>query len=311
MAEAELKAAQATGDPQKILEAQKFAQQVQEIGVQADYARQQWVKFDNQVAQAFEGDLANFLTTGITQVHGLGDAFLQLAGTAVQSLQKIAAQMLAQIAIQKLMSALGFGQKDPGTQVATAAAAGTAQAAPLIAASATMTAAGVTINTGAIALGISASALMAAATELQLANSSGGGDGGGGGGSLLSLFKLAEGGLVKGPGSATSDSIPARLSDGEYVVNAGAVKAIGLPALEAINRGLRIPAISTVQPQRYASGGLVHGGGSGGAMDLHLGIGLDEGLVIRALQSKAAGKVVLQHLADNPKAAGRALSRSQ
>jgi len=35
----------------------------------------------------------------------------------------------------------------------------------------------------------------------------------------------AKGGVVKGPGTATSDSIPARLSNGEVVLNAGAAEA--------------------------------------------------------------------------------------
>jgi hypothetical protein len=54
-------------------------------------------------------------------------------------------------------------------------------------------------------------------------------------------------------------------------------------------------------------------GGSGGLGDsnINLGIGLDEGLILRHLSSKAAGNIIIQHLANNPKAAGKALSRSQ
>lgn len=48
---------------------------------------------------------------------------------------------------------------------------------------------------------------------------------------------FANGGYVTGPGSATSDSIPAMLSNGEYVVKAAAVRDVGLPALNAINAG--------------------------------------------------------------------------
>lgn len=70
--------------------------------------------------------------------------------------------------------------------------------------------------------------------------------GGSGFGSLLSgLFggksadpwsglRLASGGYVTGPGSATSDSIPAWLSNGEFVMNAKATKAFG-PWLQAMN----------------------------------------------------------------------------
>ena len=44
----------------------------------------------------------------------------------------------------------------------------------------------------------------------------------------------ASGGLVRGPGSGTSDSINARISNGEFVVNAASTKAY-LPLLQAIN----------------------------------------------------------------------------
>tara|TARA_R100001015_G_C4607108_1_gene162205 strand:- start:222 stop:1424 length:1203 start_codon:yes stop_codon:yes gene_type:complete len=43
----------------------------------------------------------------------------------------------------------------------------------------------------------------------------------------LGKFLAAEGGFVSGPGTETSDSIPARLSDGEFVVKASAVRGLG------------------------------------------------------------------------------------
>ena len=50
---------------------------------------------------------------------------------------------------------------------------------------------------------------------------------------------MKPGGKVKGPGTETSDDIPAWLSDGEYVLNADAVKMVGKDRLDAINeRGL-------------------------------------------------------------------------
>lgn len=48
------------------------------------------------------------------------------------------------------------------------------------------------------------------------------------------LPTLAGGGLILGPGTGTSDSIPARLSSGEFVVNAAATRQY-LPLLERIN----------------------------------------------------------------------------
>jgi hypothetical protein len=59
----------------------------------------------------------------------------------------------------------------------------------------------------------------------------------------------ARGGRVIGPGSGTSDSILARLSHGEFVVNAAATRAF-LPLLDAINRGI-LP-----QLKGFAMGGL-------------------------------------------------------
>lgn len=47
----------------------------------------------------------------------------------------------------------------------------------------------------------------------------------------------ATGGTVYGPGTSTSDSIPAMLSRGEYVMNAAAVSRLGVPLLDALNHG--------------------------------------------------------------------------
>ncbi|SKA26310.1 tape measure protein [Consotaella salsifontis] len=84
-----------------------------------------------------------------------------------------------------------------------------------------------------------------------LRGTGGGGLGGLGGliGGVLSLLGLAEGGQVDGPGTATSDSIPAMLSDGEFVVNAKAAKKHG-SLLEAINGG---------GLEHFAAGGAVGG----------------------------------------------------
>jgi hypothetical protein len=68
----------------------------------------------------------------------------------------------------------------------------------------------------------------------------------------LAGFALAEGGHVRGPGTSTSDSIPAMLSDGEFVVHAAAVKRPGvLPLLEMIN------APMDIRMPRFALGGYV------------------------------------------------------
>ena len=46
----------------------------------------------------------------------------------------------------------------------------------------------------------------------------------------------AQGGLVRGPGTGTSDSIPARVSNGEYVLRANAVKYYGADFMNSLNQ---------------------------------------------------------------------------
>lgn len=49
-------------------------------------------------------------------------------------------------------------------------------------------------------------------------------------------------GFVSGPGTETSDSIPARLSDGEYVLPADTVRAVGVDKLDALRAATHTPA---------------------------------------------------------------------
>jgi hypothetical protein len=60
-------------------------------------------------------------------------------------------------------------------------------------------------------------------------------------------IRAADGGLIRGPGSERSDSIPAMLSDGEFVVNARSTRLFQ-PLLAAINSSADIPG--------FAMGGL-------------------------------------------------------
>ena len=77
------------------------------------------------------------------------------------------------------------------------------------------------------------------------------------GGFFSSLFQgFAGGGLVTGPGTATSDSIPARLSPGEYVVRADAVRSIGVSYLNRLN-GLITPPKLNAGRLAFAAGGVV------------------------------------------------------
>lgn len=61
--------------------------------------------------------------------------------------------------------------------------------------------------------------------------------------------QYARGGYIAGPGSDTSDSIDARLSNGEFVMRAAAVRSLGVPLLDRLNRGepIRLPSLPVVQ----------------------------------------------------------------
>jgi hypothetical protein len=81
-----------------------------------------------------------------------------------------------------------------------------------------------------------------------------------------SVLALKSGGLVSGPGGPRDDKVPAMLSNEEYVVNAAAVRSVGVPFLNWINSlGLKKPGVR--QPgdgsqgvafaPHFADGGLV------------------------------------------------------
>ena len=75
------------------------------------------------------------------------------------------------------------------------------------------------------------------------------------------LEGFAGGGRIRGPGTGASDSILARLSDGEFVIKASAVNHYGAGLLSRINQ-MQIP--------RFASGGMVGGGSGGSTVNLSL-----------------------------------------
>lgn len=112
----------------------------------------------------------------------------------------------------------------------------------------------------------------------------------------IGIFGFASGGYISGPGTSTSDSIPAMLSNGEYVINADAVSRVGAPLLDAINQGRSI--------RHFASGGLVSGSGGSGII---LKAGSPINLNVNALDASSfmdflrngGGNAIKQLLLDN------------
>jgi chromosome segregation ATPase len=114
----------------------------------------------------------------------------------------------------------------------------------------------------------------------------------------------AEGGYISGPGSATSDSIPAMLSNGEYVVKASAVKQWGVGFLDRINSGLALPTLA------LANGGIIDAGGGSPAVNVaapnvevsnRIVNVVDPSLMQEAMQTREGEKLVLNIIRRNPK----------
>ncbi len=115
-AELELRAAIATGDKQRIQEAQQEIQEIQKIndeikqqGTLWQQLQRQWNQAGAEVKTSLTGDFKNLfmeLSSGTTSA---GKAFTEFGLSVLKTLEEIAAQMLATIVMQELMNALGFG----------------------------------------------------------------------------------------------------------------------------------------------------------------------------------------------------------
>lgn len=113
------------------------------------------------------------------------------------------------------------------------------------------------------------------------------------GGAIPAALGFATGGYVSGPGTATSDSIPARLSNGEYVVKTAAVNHWGVGFMEAINN-MKTPAQS--RPQKFAAGGLASSSSqSSGQQPIRI-INFTDPSEVEAVMAGAAGERIVLNI---------------
>jgi hypothetical protein len=84
---------------------------------------------------------------------------------------------------------------------------------------------------------------------------------------ILGIGGFAAGGRIRGKGTGTSDSIPAMLSNGEYVIRAKAAKALGVDTLDKMNHAEKFVQGGPVNIAKYAMGGLVGRYADGGFMN--------------------------------------------
>lgn len=71
---------------------------------------------------------------------------------------------------------------------------------------------------------------------------------------VIRAVEVSDEGHIEGPGTGTSDEIPARLSDGEFVFSAAAVEVIGVDKLEAMHeRAKEMAGVSDVADTEVTS----------------------------------------------------------
>jgi hypothetical protein len=113
---------------------------------------------------------------------------------------------------------------------------------------------------------------------------------------VITATGFADGGLVSGPGTGTSDSIPARLSNGEYVMPADTVRHYGRDFMDAL-RAMRPQREAPVA--RFAEGGYVDGQGGGGGGGVRVVNVVDGSMVQDFLTSSAGEQVILNTIRRN------------
>jgi hypothetical protein len=240
-------AAEAIG-PEAVIRVQAWRNELERTRLVTDELAPVWNRIGEGFGQAVQGIAsgAQSLREGLSNIfRSISEAFLQ--HLVIQPFQQWVAMQARMLAMK-----LGFTQQEAAIEqaaVAQSVATKQAETAAKVSANAAEAGSGAAASQAAIpivgpGLAIAAMAAMVAAVMALMGN----------------LKKFASGGYVRGyvsgPGTSTSDSIPARLSAGEYVVRAAAVKRVGVAFLDALN-GLKAPPAWDGHRLALAAGGLV------------------------------------------------------
>lgn len=240
---------------QTIRSLREQAERQAEINEKLGEQKTLWQETMDAANQALEDGLYNFMTEGINTAESIGEAFRNMAVDILKDLQKF----FAKKAITDLMYTITGQQNNeytaPKMSVAnvtatmdttaiTTALSFTANAVtslqqPLSAIALKTTSATITLDSMLGFIQQIATTLTSTATSSAVYDNVG----------------HATGGYISGPGTGTSDSIPAMLSNGEYVIKAEAVKRYGTNFLNAVNSGA-FTRMKTSIP-RFAEGGYV------------------------------------------------------
>ncbi len=291
-------AAQAIG-PDAVIRVQAWRNELDRTKLTVDEMAPLW----NRIGESFGGALNGMITGAQTWRSALASIFQQVADAF---LQQIVIQPFQQwIAMQARMLALklGFIQQEQTVDAAASAAKvaqKTTETTAVVSMDAAKAGAGAAASQASIpyvgpALAVAAMVAMVAAVMALLGG----------------IKKFAGGGLVSGPGSATSDSIPARLSAGEYVVRAAAVRQVGVAFLDSLN-GLSVGPRFKGGELAFAAGGLVPEVKVPPAQPqmnqaVRIVNAVDPGVTHDHLQSPAGEKVIVNIIGRNARAIRAAL----
>jgi hypothetical protein len=291
-------AAQAIG-PDAVIRVQAWRNELDRTKLTVDEMAPLW----NRIGESFGGALNGMITGAQTWRSALASIFQQVSNAF---LQQIVIQPFQQwIAMQARMLALklGFIQQEQTVDAAASAAKvaqKTTETTAVVSMDAAKAGAGAAASQASIpyvgpALAVAAMVAMVAAVMALLGG----------------IKKFAGGGLVSGPGSATSDSIPARLSAGEYVVRAAAVRQVGVAFLDSLN-GLSAGPRFKGGELAFAAGGLVPEVKVPPAQPqmnqaVRIVNAVDPGVTHDHLQSPAGEKVIVNIIGRNARAIRAAL----
>lgn len=236
-------AAEAIG-PEAVLRVQAWRNELERTRLVTDELAPVW----NRIGEAFGQAVQGIVSGAQSLREALANIFQAISNTILQEMVLKPFQQWVAMQARMLAMKVGFLQQEQAAETAAAAqsvAVKQAEAAAKVSANAAEAGSGAAASQAAIpvvgpGLAIAAMAAMVAAVMALLGN----------------IKKFAAGGLVTGPGTSTSDSIPARLSAGEYVVRADAVRRVGVAFLDAINGGVTPPRIIG-RELVFAAGGLV------------------------------------------------------
>ncbi len=215
-------AAQAIG-PDAVIRVQAWRNELERTRLTVDEMAPLW----NRIGESFGSALNGMITGAQTWRSAMASLFQQVANAFLQQIVIQPFQQWMAMQVRMLAMKLGFIQQEQTADVAASAAKvaqKTTETTAVVSMDAAKAGAGAAASQASIpvvgpGLAIAAMVAMVAAVMALLGG----------------IKKFAGGGLVSGPGSATSDSIPARLSAGEYVVRAAAVRQVGVAFLDSLN----------------------------------------------------------------------------